>query len=207
MIVALTTEEDHLREIGVSTLNEICEKYLTNEEHDLVYLLVNGRRNKEIAIILDLPPCEVIRLKKNIIRKIKTIYKYHYKLNYFDFFRFASLILNKKQILYLIRYYRDFKRLREIAKEFKTQTSNIHRQLRTIASKLDKSVDPDSPLREFFGCFHDLPYLNIQEIRRTKLENQQNEQIQIGENNLGERIGTKVRSYRPRTSNVKRRAS
>lgn len=178
--------EDHFKDISLSTLQEICNSYLTDFEYDLVYLILNGRRNKEISLILDIPESEVVRLKRNITRKIKTVYRYHFKLNYLDFFRFASNVLNDKQMQYLIRYYRDLKRLREIAEEFSTQTSNVHRALRTAQNKLEVSVDEDSPLRQFFGCFKDLPYLNIKEIRRNRADDKQLECVQVGKNTLGQ---------------------
>lgn len=178
--------KDHFKDISLSTLQEICDSYLTDFEYDLVYLILHGRRNKEISLILDIPESEVVRLKRNIIRKIKTVYKYHFKLNYLDFFRFATNVLNDKQMQYLVRYYRDLKRLREIAEEFNTQTSNIHRALRTAQHKLASSVDENSPLREFFGCFKDLPYLNIKEIRRNRADDKQLESVQVGKNTLGQ---------------------
>lgn len=178
--------QDYFKEINIDVLEEICSTYLTQSEHDIVFLILHGRRNKELSMILNIQESEVVRLKRNIIRKIKTVHKFHYKLNYIDFFRFASNVLTDRQMQYLIRHYRDLRRLHEISDEFKTQTSNVHRALRTIGYKLDKAIDRDSPLREFLDCFTEMPYLNIREIRRNKQENDAIKDIQIGENTLGE---------------------
>jgi len=119
-------ENKSFSSISHEVIQEITDQYLSDLEGKIVFLMKMQRRNKEIAEILNIQDSEVVRLRKNLIRKIECIYRYHYMMPYADFLRFCKMILTPRQYDYLDRYFVCFYKLHEIAKEFMTQPSNVH---------------------------------------------------------------------------------
>ncbi len=143
-------------------VQEISDQYLSDLEGDLVDLMMKGRRPVEIARILRIPECEVVRLRKNIFRKIKTVYFYQYHHNKNDFIEYAveTLELNKKQARILTMFF-DYSGLRPIAEAIGTRPSNVHRSLESIRTKLEEIMKPLDKFYPFLNAFKDLKYLNL----------------------------------------------
>lgn len=179
-------QDFELKEINEIILEKICKQYLTEFEEDFVWLALKGRRTKEISVLLDTPPCEVVRRRKVISRKIRAIYTYHFKLDIFDFLRFAEHFLEPIKFKCLVLHSWELMPLKDISKEFKIQPSTAQRWLQFSRNTLNgeiKSVEK-SNISEYMGCFDDLPYLNIHGIRRTKEESRKYGNLQIGKKTL-----------------------
>lgn len=183
-----------LKEINEIILDKICKQYLTPFEEDFVWLALKGRRTKEISVLLNTPPCEVVRRRKVISRKIRAIYTYHFKLDAFEFLRFAVLYLEPIKFKCLLLHVWELKPLKDISKEFKIQPSTAQRWLQSSKNKLcgEFKEDEVSDLHSYLGCFDDLPYLNIHSIRRTKEEVKKYGNMQIGNKTLRQWLEAKV---------------
>lgn len=177
---------DEVREISHDLLLSISDSYLTPLESDFIVLALQKRRTKEIAELLDLPPCEVVRRRKVISRKIRAVYVYHFRLNYIEFLRFAVRVLPPEKFKCLLLHYVELKALKEIAKEFSIQPSTAQRWLQSSKIMLDEAMGNNSKLRPYLKAFEDIPYLNIKLIRRSEKDARRLAKIQVGENTLGE---------------------
>lgn len=170
------TEDDNgflLQDLGgvnpadvLKAIDEICERYLSDLESDLVWLMRQGRRPVEISRILQIPECEVVRLRRNCFRKIRTVYLYDYHHDKKTFLDTAiSLLgLNAKQTRIFTMFF-NYYGLRQIAETIGTRPSNIHRSLQMMRRKLDAlaaSDDPSTGTRFdhfYLNAFDDFKYL------------------------------------------------
>jgi len=177
---------DEIREVSHDLLIAISQSYLSPLEADFVSLSVRKRRTKEIAELLDLPPCEVVRRRRVIQRKIRAVYTYHFKLNYVEFLRFAVKVLPPEKFKCLLLHYVELKALKEISREFGIQPSTAQRWLQSSKMALDEAMGPKSKLRPYLKSFDDIPYLNIRNIRRSAEDARRIADLQVGENTLGE---------------------
>lgn len=141
-------------------IETICTTYLSDIEADLVWLMRDGRRPVEISRILQIPECEVVRLRKNCFRKIKTVYLYDYHHDKQTFFAetIPLLSLSPKQARVFTMYYSYFG-LRQIAETIGTRPSNVHRSLQMMKRKMETLLPETSPHRFYLGAFHDFKYL------------------------------------------------
>jgi hypothetical protein len=178
----------------------ISSYYLTPLESDFITLSLRRRRTKEIAELLELPPCEVVRRRKVISRKIRAVYTYHYKMNYVEFLRFAVKVLPPEKFKCLLLHYVELKALKDIAKEFGIQPSTAQRWLQYSRVLLDEAMGLKSKLRPYLKSFEDIPYLNIRNIARSKQDARRISDLQIGENTLGEWLSKKFTSKSARNS-------
>lgn len=143
-------------------IDEITDKYFTNVEGDLIWLMRQGRRPVEISRILRIPECEVVRLRRNCFRKIRVVYTYDYFLDKEAFLLHAAelLGLNEKQGR-ILRMFFGYHGLRPIAEAIGTRPSNIHRSLESIKTRLDNLLPEDSEFRPFLKCFQEFKYLHL----------------------------------------------
>lgn len=145
-------------------IDTICEKYLSDLESDLIWLMRQGRRPVEISRILRIPECEVVRLRRNCFRKIRTVYLYDYHHNKSAFLSatIPLLALNPKQARIYTMFF-NYYGLRQIAQTIGTRPSNIHRSLQMMKRKLQAiaSADTDQPTFDHFylNAFEDFKYL------------------------------------------------
>lgn len=166
-------EDDNflLRDLGdvdptkvLASIDSICEQYLSDLESDLVWLMRQGRRPVEISRILRIPECEVVRLRRNCFRKIRTVYLYDHHHNKAQFL--ATVIpllgLNAKQGRIFTMFF-NYYGLRQIAETIGTRPSNIHRSLQMMRRKLQTiaATDAESPAFDhfFLNAFEDFKYL------------------------------------------------
>ncbi len=177
---------DISREISHDLLLNISDIYLTLLEKDFVSLIIHKRRTAEIAELLDLLPCEVVRRRKVISRKVRVIYTYHYKLDFIEFLRFAVNILPEDKFRCLVLYYVEFKTLKDISKELGIKHFTVQRLIHSSKEVLEKEIGSRPELKECLNAFDDIPYLNIKSINRGKKDARKLYKIQIGENTLGE---------------------
>lgn len=189
-------DDFELKEINEDILNKICKQYLTELEEDFIWLALRGRRTKEISTLLGTPPCEVVRRRKVIFRKVRAIYTYHFKLNPVEFLRFSQYYLDPVKFKCLALHVLELKPLKDIAKEFKIQPSTAQRWLQSSRQELGKAMLQDEKvfkesILDYMNCFDDLPYLNIQEIRRTKEEAKKLGNTQVGKKLLKQWLGAK----------------
>lgn len=175
-----------VREVSHDLLLAISYSYLTPLESDFISLALRRRRTKEIAELLGLPPCEVVRRRRVISRKIRAVYTYHYKLNYVEFLRFAVKVLTPEKFKCLLLHYVELRALKDIAKEFDIQPSTAQRWLQSSKAVLDEAMGEHSRLRPYLKAFEDIPYLNIKSIRRSSKDARRIADIQVGEHTLGE---------------------
>lgn len=188
MQTAETAEDirDISKEISHDLLLTISDIYLTPLERDFVSLIIHKRRTAEIAELLELLPCEVVRRRKIISRKVKVVYTYHYKLDYIEFLRFSVNILPPDKFKCLLLYYVELKTLKEISQELKIKHFTVQRIIHSVRDILEKEIDARPELKECIKSFDDIPYLNIKEINRGKKDARRLYKVQIGEYTLGE---------------------
>lgn len=148
----------------LSAIDEISERYLSDIETDLVWLMRQGRRPVEISRILRIPECEVVRLRRNCFRKIRTVYLYDYHHNKTNFLTMSTAILglNPKQTRIFTMFF-NYYGLRQIAETIGTRPSNIHRSLQMMRRKLQAVADADEHGIAFdhfyLNAFDDFKYL------------------------------------------------
>ena len=158
-----------LRDLGdcdpasvLQAIDTICERYLSDLESDLVWLMRHGRRPVEISRILRIPECEVVRLRKNCFRKIKTVYLYdfHHDKAAFLAIMVPLLQLNSKQVRIFTMFFNYFG-LRQIAETIGTRPSNIHRSLQMMRRKMQSMAgESPAPFDTFYlNAFDDFKYL------------------------------------------------
>lgn len=143
-------------------IDEITDKYFTNVEGDLIWLMRQGRRPVEISRILRIPECEVVRLRRNCFRKIRVVYTYDYFRDKEAFLLHATTLLNlnEKQSR-ILRMFFNYHGLRPIAEAIGTRPSNIHRSLESVKTRLDNLLPEDSEFRPFLKCFQEFKYLHL----------------------------------------------
>lgn len=141
-------------------IEEISDKYLSDLEADLIWLMRQGRRPVEISRILKIPECEVVRLRRNCFRKIRTVYLYDYHHDKRAFLRRVSdiCLFSPKQTRVLQMFF-GYYGLRQIAETIGSRPSNVHRSLEMMRKKIDAALTPDDPMRFFLGAFKDFKYL------------------------------------------------
>jgi len=146
----------------LDSIDTISEKYLTSVEANLIYLMKLNRRPVEISRILKIPECEVVRLRRNCFRKIRTIFLYEFDRDKKEFVTYVIelLSLNEKQQRILSMFF-DYYGLRPIAEVIGTRPSNVHRSLESMKAKLLKRITVNSPDRFFVNAFDDFKYLNV----------------------------------------------
>lgn len=148
----------------LGAIDTICSQYLSDLESDLIWLMRQGRRPVEISRILRIPECEVVRLRRNCFRKIRTVYLYDYHHNKTNFLTMsiAMLDLNDKQKRIFTMFF-NYYGLRQIAETIGTRPSNIHRSLQMMRRKLQAIADSDEHGIAFdhfyLNAFNDFKYL------------------------------------------------
>jgi hypothetical protein len=158
-----------LRDLGdcdpglvLQAIDTICERYLSDLESDLIWLMRHGRRPVEISRILRIPECEVVRLRKNCFRKIKTVYLYdfHHDKTAFITVMVPMLQLNPKQVRIFTMFFNYFG-LRQIAETIGTRPSNIHRSLQMMRRKMQLLAAATPPPFDpfYLNAFDDFKYL------------------------------------------------
>ena len=182
-------EDDSLiRELSSEMALVITNKYLPPVDTDFLYLILKGRRTKEISLLLGIVPCEVVRRRRILTRKIKMIYVYHYKLDYLPFLKFAAKTLYPDQFQCLILHYLELMSLQKIATRMGIEPSTAKRWLTTIKAKLTAEIKHKGldELKVFLDSFSDLTYLNIKEIKRTGQDLKRFNSTQIGKATLAQ---------------------
>ncbi len=197
-----TTINEHLRSLSESTLNSICSAYLTPIEADLVLLIFRGRKNIEIAELLGIAPCEVIRRKRVVSKKIRTIWIYHHKLDYITFLREANRVLPEDQFKALAIFIVELKSFKDISEILGVRVSVAFRLVKATKPILERKLGNIPEFAEFLKCFEDIPYLNLKEIRRSADDVRKFKRLQIGRNTLQEWISNKVVTHPERDSGV-----
>lgn len=141
-------------------IEEISDKYLSDLESDLIWLMRQGRRPVEISRILKIPECEVVRMRRNCFRKIRTVYLYDYHHDKQAFLTRVSEIclFSPKQARVLTMFF-SYYGLRQIAETIGSRPSNVHRSLEMMRKKIDAALPNDDPMRFFLGAFKDFKYL------------------------------------------------
>lgn len=145
-------------------IDQISERYLSDLESDLVWLMRQGRRPVEISRILQIPECEVVRLRRNCFRKIRTVYLYDYHHDKAQFLSGAVTLLglNQKQERIFSMFF-NYYGLRQIAETIGTRPSNIHRSLQMMRRKLQAVANEnvaDPQFDHFYlQAFDDFKYL------------------------------------------------
>jgi DNA-directed RNA polymerase specialized sigma24 family protein len=148
----------------LQAIDTICEKYLSDLESDLIWLMRQGRRPVEISRILRIPECEVVRLRRNCFRKIRTVYLYDYHHNKQNFLAMSTALLNlnPKQTRIFTMFF-NYYGLRQIAQTIGTRPSNIHRSLQMMRRKLQAIAAADEHGIAFdhfyLNAFDDFKYL------------------------------------------------
>lgn len=146
----------------LEAIDSICEQYLSDLESDLIWLMRQGRRPVEISRILHIPECEVVRLRRNCFRKIRTVYLYDHHHDKKQFLQKAVplLGLNSKQVRIFTMFF-NYYGLRQIAETIGTRPSNIHRSLQMMRRKLLAiSADGSNGVDPFYlNAFDDFKYL------------------------------------------------
>jgi hypothetical protein len=184
--------DEGLSGINEKTLLNICSMYLEEFDEDFIFLVLKARRTKEIAILMDVPACEVVRRRRVLARKIRAVYTYHFKLNYVEFLRFAERHIEPEKMKCLVLHYVELKSLKNIAAEFKIQPSTVQRWLQGAKSELSSAMENKEQLKVFLNCFDDLPYLNIKQIKRSPKDIKKLNSTQIGSATLGQWISKKI---------------
>jgi hypothetical protein len=175
-----------VREISHDLLLTISDTYLTPSEREFVLLILNKRRTKEIAELLELLPCEVVRRRKIISRKIRVIYIYHYRMNYIEFLKFAANFLTPDKFRCLALYYIELKSLKFIAEVVDIEAFRVLRKLHSCKDTLDRAIANKPVFKIYQNWFSDLRHLNVEVINRSKKDARRLSKIQIGENILSE---------------------
>lgn len=141
-------------------IEEISDKYLSDLEADLIWLMRQGRRPVEISRILKIPECEVVRMRRNCFRKIRTVYLYDYHHDKQAFLNRVSqlCLFSPKQSRVLTMFF-NYYGLRQIAETIGSRPSNVHRSLEMMRKKIEAALPTDDPARFFLGAFKDFKYL------------------------------------------------
>jgi hypothetical protein len=179
-------ESSKFDDLSSETLMALAHKYLTEEETDFIYLVLHGRRTKEISMLLEVAPCEVVRRKKVLTRKIRVIYTYHYKYNYIEFIKFAAKVLYPDQLQCLILHYVQLMSLQRIANHMGIQPSTAKRWLTNAKTALSEAMEDREDLKVFLDSFEELTYLNIKEIKRSGADARKFSTVQIGKASLSQ---------------------
>jgi hypothetical protein len=179
------TNED-FSDISAEKLLNISHKYLTDEDTDFIYLVLHGRRTKEISMLLNVAPSEVVRRRRILTRKIRVIYTYHYKYNYFEFIRFAAKFLYPDQLQCLILHYVQLMSLQKIADHMGIQPSTAKRWLTNSKTTLEDKMKQREEMKIFLQSFEDLTYLNIKEIKRSGSDARKFASVQVGKATLSQ---------------------
>jgi|SRR5882724_4531944 len=182
----ISVENEDFLDISAQTLLNLSHKYLTNEDTDFIYLVLHGRRTKEISMLLDVAPSEVVRRRRILTRKIKVIYTYHYKLNYIEFIKFSARVLYPDQLQCLILHYVQLMSLQKIADHMGIQPSTAKRWLMNSKTILSEEMKNRDDLKIFLQSFEDLTYLNIKEIKRSGSDARRFNSVQIGKATLSQ---------------------
>jgi hypothetical protein len=146
------------------SIEEISDRYLSDIENDLIWLMRQGRRPVEVSRILCIPECEVVRLRRNCFRKIRTVYLYDYHHNKTHFLKMATALLdlNPKQER-IFKMFFSYYGLRQIAETIGTRPSNVHRSLQMMRRKLQAIAATDEHGIAFdhfyLNAFEDFKYL------------------------------------------------
>lgn len=148
----------------LENIDAICANYLSDIETDLIWLMRKGRRPVEISRILRIPECEVVRLRRNCFRKIRTVYLYDYAHDKQSFLTMSTALLNlnPKQSRIFTMFF-SYYGLRQIAETIGTRPSNIHRSLQMMRRKLQAIAAADAEGLAFdhfyLNAFDDFKYL------------------------------------------------
>jgi hypothetical protein len=185
----MTLEDFELKSINETFIKKISSEYLSAYESDLLFLLLKGRRTKELGILLNTPPCEIVRRRKVISRKVRVIYQYHFKRDPIAFLKYAVRFLDPIKFQCLVHHIWALNPLKVISKKFKIQPSTVQRWLQQCKTVLENTNIQDEHIKEFMGCFDEMPYLGVQEIRRPKKENKAFNSIKLGSKTLGGWLG------------------
>lgn len=159
-LLSLTALGDVEPEHVLAAVTTICDTYLSDVENDFIWLMREGRRPVEISRILHVAECEVVRLRRNCFRKIRTVYLYDYHHDKQAFFRevIPLLELNAKQVRIFTMFY-SYYGLRQIAETISTTPGNVHRSLQMMRRKMESLLPAGSPHRFYLGAFEDFKYL------------------------------------------------
>lgn len=144
----------------MAAIESISDHYLSDLEADLVWLMRQGRRPVEISRILKIPECEVVRLRRNCFRKIRTVFLYDHQ---HDKARFLAWVeehagFSPKQLRVLTMFFQ-YHGLRQIAETIGSRPSNVHRSLEMMRRRLLVLLPDEPPLRFFLGAFKEFKYL------------------------------------------------
>lgn len=147
-------------ETVLEAIADISDRYLSDVEGDLIWLMRQGRRPVEISRILKVPECEIVRLRKNCFRKIRTVYRYDYMHDKAAFLENAvrDLGLNTKQAR-IFQMFFQYHGLRQIAETISTRPSNVHRSLEMMRRRLAGLYPAGHEYHFFIGAFRDFKYL------------------------------------------------
>ncbi len=184
--------EDAFPAISSETLIKICNKYLTSEDTDFIYLILHGKRTKEVSVLLDVVPSEVVRRRRILTRKIRVIYLYHYRYNYIEFLKFASKVLYPDQLQCLILHYAELMSLQMISNHMGIQLSTAKRWLSNAKVSLEEAMENRPDLTVFLDSFEHLTYLSIKEIKRSDRELKKLNSTVIGKATLMQWITKKL---------------
>jgi predicted DNA-binding protein (UPF0251 family) len=182
----ISVENEDFSDISAEKLLNLSHKYLTDEDTDFIYLVLHGRRTKEISMLLNVAPCEVVRRRRVLTRKIRVIYTYHYKYNYIEFIKFASKVLYPDQLQCLILHYVQLMSLQRIANHMGVQPSTAKRWLSNARAILEEAMEDRPELKIFLNSFEDLTYLNIKEIKRSGSDARKFSSVQVGKATLSQ---------------------
>jgi hypothetical protein len=159
-LLSLTSLGDVDPENVLAAITSICDAYLSDIENDFIWLMREGRRPVEISRILRIAECEVVRLRRNCFRKIKTVYLYDFHHDKQAFFRdvIPMLELKPKQVRIFSMFY-SYYGLRQIAETISTTPGNVHRSLQMMRRKMEALLPSESPHRFYLQAFNDFKYL------------------------------------------------
>lgn len=178
-------EDIELKQIEENIIKKVMDQYLTTFEQDFVFLILRGRRTKECSILLSTPACEIVRRRKVITRKLRAIYTYHFKYDPLYFLKYAVERLEPLKFKCLVLHVWQLAPLKNISKILGVQPSTAQRWLMSSRKALEQDCQ-DQYILKYLGCFDDLPYLNIEKIERTKKEDKEFRNLQIGSKLLGQ---------------------
>lgn len=173
-------------DMSAHTLMELSHKYLAEQDTDILYLVLHGRRTKEISLLLGIAPSEVVRRRRILTRKVRVIYIYHYKYNYLDFIKFAARCLSPDQLQCLILHYVQLMSLQRIADHMGIQPSTAKRWLMNSKTRLAREMKTRPDLLVFLNSFEDLTYLNIKEVKRSGADARRFNTVQVGKATLSQ---------------------
>lgn len=138
--VFLSDEDDYLldKEQKLYCLLDIAKHFLNPIEAEILFLILKMRRNKDISIILNIQEPEVARFKSIIVKKciIYRMFKYQFDILQFHPVLVDLLGLNEKQSQILYHFFQ-FRSLSYIGEQVNSKSSNMHRSLNAIRSKVE----------------------------------------------------------------------